>query len=172
MSQPSRLFRIAQPLLRPPTWGDAVVFVGLAFLIYLGVLSGAGRPAGHQGSGNQPGAPSLALLCRPLLGRMAAAYILSVIFSLVSATFAANHRTAEKILIPLLDALQTMPNLVIFAGGPLELHCHLCPSGWAVELSSIILIFTSQAWNIELRLVPISDHHSPEPDAGQHHVPL
>ena len=59
MSQPSRLFRIAQPLLRPLTWGDAVVFISLAALIYLGV-----RPAGHQRAGNQPLPQTSALLYR------------------------------------------------------------------------------------------------------------
>jgi NitT/TauT family transport system permease protein len=109
MSHPSRLFRIAQPLLRPPSWGDAVVFMSLAALIYLGVHLGLSAPPAIKG-------PEISLSPEHLLyyaglstGRMAAAYLLSVIFSLIYGTFAANHRGAEKVSSPL-DAA-TMPIL-------------------------------------------------------------
>jgi NitT/TauT family transport system permease protein len=147
MSQPSRFFRIARPLLRPLTWGDAVVFLGLALLLYLGIRLGLGAPAVIKG-------PKIELAPRVLpyyvslsLGRMFAAYILSMLFSLVFGYLAARSRTAEKFLIPLLDVLQSMPILSFLPVALLSLSAIL-PTPWAVELSSIILIFTSQAWNI------------------------
>ena len=147
MSHPSRLFRIAQPLLRPPTWGDAVVFMSLAALIYLGVHLGLSAPPAIKG-------PEISLSPGHLLyyaglstGRMAAAYLLSVIFSLIYGTFAANHRGAEKILIPLLDALQTIP-ILSFLPVVLLSFSAIFPLRLALELSSIVLIFTSQAWNL------------------------
>jgi NitT/TauT family transport system permease protein len=147
MSHPSRLFRIAQPLLRPPSWGDAVVFMSLVALVYLGVHLGLSAPPSIKG-------PEISLAPGHLLyyaglstGRMAAAYILSVIFSLIYGTFAANHRGAEKILIPLLDALQTIP-ILSFLPVVLLSFIAIFPLRLALELSSIFLIFTSQTWNL------------------------
>jgi NitT/TauT family transport system permease protein len=147
MSQPSRLFQIAKPLVRPLTWGDGVVFVGLALLLYLGIRIGLGAPAIIKG-------PEIKLAPRVLpyyvglsLGRMVAAYILSILFSMVFGYLAARSRTAEKFLIPLLDVLQSMPILSFLPVALLSLSAVL-PIPWALELSSIILIFTSQAWNI------------------------
>jgi NitT/TauT family transport system permease protein len=147
MSQPSRQFRIAKPLWRPLTWGDGVVFVGMALLLYLGIRIGLGAPAVVKG-------PEIELAPRVLpyyvglsLGRMVAAYILSIIFSMGFGYLAARSRTAEKFLIPLLDVLQSVPILSFLPVALLSLSAIL-PIPWAVELSSIILIFTSQAWNI------------------------
>jgi NitT/TauT family transport system permease protein len=147
MSQPSRLFRIAQPLLRPLAWGDGVVLLALAILIYLGIRLGLGAPAVIKG-------PEIELAPRVLpyyvglsLGRMVAAYILSIVFSMAFGYLAARSRTAEKFLIPLLDVLQSVPILSFLPVALLSLSAIL-PIPWAVELSSIILIFTSQAWNI------------------------
>ena len=144
------------------TWGDGVVFLGLALLLYLGIRLGLGAPAVIKG-------PEIELAPRVLpyyvglsLGRMVAAYILSIIFSMVFGYLAARNRTAEKFLIPLLDVLQSVPILSFLPVVLLSLSAIL-PIPWAVELSSIVLIFTSQAWNIDLRLVPIADHHSPQP---------
>jgi NitT/TauT family transport system permease protein len=147
MSQPSRQFEIAKPLRRPLTWGDGVVFVGLALLLYLGIRIGLGAPAVVKG-------PEIELAPRVLpyyvglsLGRMVAAYILSIMFSMVFGYLAARSRTAEKFLIPLLDVLQSVPILSFLPVALLSLSAIL-PIPWAVEISSIILIFTSQAWNI------------------------
>src|SRR4030042_4225976 len=149
MSQPSRVFRNAQPLLRPLTWGDAVVLLALALLLYLGIRVGLGAPAAIQG-------PEIELAPRVVpyyaglsLGRMVAAYILSIRFSMSFGYLAARNRTAEKFLIPLLDVLQSVPILSFLPVALLSLSAIL-PIPWAVELSSIILIFTSQAWNIAL----------------------
>jgi len=147
MSQPSRLFRIAQPLLRPLAWGDAVVILGLALLLYLGIRLGLGAPAVVKG-------PEIDLAPRVLpyyvglsLGRMVAAYFLSILFSMAFGYLAARSRSAEKVLIPLLDVLQSIPILSFLPVALLSLSAIL-PIPWAVELSSIVLIFTSQAWNI------------------------
>jgi NitT/TauT family transport system permease protein len=147
MSQPSRLFRIPKPLGGPLTWGDGVVFVGLALILYLGIRLGLGAPAVVKG-------PEIVLAPKVLpyyaslsLGRMVAAYLLSILFSMVFGYLAARNRTAEKFLIPLLDVLQSVPILAFLPVALLSLSAVL-PTPWAVELSSIVLIFTSQAWNI------------------------
>lgn len=147
MRQPSRLFRIAQPLLRPLTWGDGVVFIGLGLLIYLGIRVGLGAPAVVKGPEIELAPKVLPYYVGLSLGRMLAAYILSILFSMVFGYLAARNRTAESILIPLLDVLQSVP-ILSFLPVTLLSFSAILPMPWAVELSSIILIFTSQAWNI------------------------
>jgi NitT/TauT family transport system permease protein len=140
-------FKFELPGWRRFTWGDAVVLVGLAVLIFLGIHLGLRAPAVVKG-------PEIELAPRVLpyymglsLGRMVWAYLLSMLFSLVFGYMAARNRTAEKVLIPLLDVLQSVPILSFLPVALLSLSAIL-PTPWAVELSSIILIFTSQAWNI------------------------
>ncbi len=82
------------------------------------------------------------------LGRMTAAYLLSLIFSLSIAYAAVSNRWAERIILPLLDLFQSIPVLGFF---PAVVFLFVTASSGhrlALELSSIFLIFTSQAWNI------------------------
>lgn len=79
--------------------------------------------------------------------RMLAAYILSVIFTLFYGKYAANNKKAEKIMLPLLDILQSVPILSFLPVVVLSLRVFL-PQGVAAELGSVVLIFTSQAWNM------------------------
>jgi len=80
-------------------------------------------------------------------GRMLAAYVISLIFSIFYGLYAAINKKAEKILIPTLDILQSVPILGFFPV-VLFLFIYYFPAGIGVELASIILIFTSQAWNM------------------------
>ena len=50
------------------------------------------------------------------LARGFAAYILSLIFTLVYGTIAAHNRRAEKVMIPALDVLQSIPVLGFLPG--------------------------------------------------------
>jgi len=80
--------------------------------------------------------------------RMFAALILSTIFTFVYATVAAKSRRAEKVLIPLLDILQSVPVLG-FLSVTLTMWLALFPgSEIGVELAAIFAIFTSQVWNM------------------------
>jgi NitT/TauT family transport system permease protein len=78
---------------------------------------------------------------------MAAAYTLSMLFTLVYGYLAAYHRRAEQILMPLLDVLQSVPILSFLPVVLLSLSAIL-PEKAAAELASVVLIFTSQAWNL------------------------
>ncbi len=79
--------------------------------------------------------------------RMLAAYILSVIFTLFYGKYAANNKKAERIMLPLLDILQSVPILSFLPVVVLSLRVFL-PQGVAAELGSVVLIFTSQVWNM------------------------
>ena len=80
-------------------------------------------------------------------GRMVAAYALSLLFTLVYGYVAAYNRRAEVVLMPLLDVLQSVPILSFLPVVLLSLSAVL-PEAIAVGLASIVLIFTSQAWNM------------------------
>jgi len=79
--------------------------------------------------------------------RMASAYLLSLIFALAYGYYAASHRTGERVMIPILDILQSVPILGFFPVVVLVLY-NLPPSGFGPNLASVILIFTSMSWNM------------------------
>ncbi len=142
-----RIFQVGQPMRRPLTWGDALILTGLAVLLYAGVRLAIRAPAvvaGPEISLSPRTLPWYALLS---VGRMAAAYALSMLFTLVYGYLAAYHRRAELVLMPLLDVLQSVPILSFLPVVLLSLSAVL-PLGVAAELASVVLIFTSQAWNL------------------------
>lgn len=81
--------------------------------------------------------------------RMLLAYLMSLGFSLAYGYYAAVHRPAERVLIPVLDILQSVPILGFF---PIAIvfFVELTGRGSLVgpNLASIFLIFTSMAWNM------------------------
>lgn len=80
--------------------------------------------------------------------RMLFAYILSFIFALTYGYLSAKSRFGKPLLLPLLDVLQSVPVLGFF---PAAVFFFVQISGGArfgVEMASIFLIFTSQAWNM------------------------
>jgi NitT/TauT family transport system permease protein len=93
--------------------------------------------------------------------RMGAALIASLVFSLAYAALAAKSRRAEKILIPVLDILQSVP-ILGFLSITVTGFIALFPGRLlGVECAAIFAIFTSQAWNMtfsvyqSLRTVPM-----------------
>ncbi|WP_322815648.1 ABC transporter permease [Chloroflexus sp.] len=81
------------------------------------------------------------------VSRMVMAYVLSFIFTLIYGYIAAYNPHAERVLIPLLDVLQSVPILSFLPVVLLGLSAIL-PQTFAVELTAIVLIFTSQVWNM------------------------
>src|SRR5215468_9076644 len=93
--------------------------------------------------------------------RMVCALGASLVFSLVYAAVAAKSRRAEKILIPILDILQSVP-ILGFLSITVTGFIALFPGRLlGVECAAIFAIFTSQAWNMtfsvyqSLRTVPL-----------------
>jgi NitT/TauT family transport system permease protein len=79
--------------------------------------------------------------------RMGAAYLLSLGFALSYGYYAAAHRTGERVMIPVLDILQSIPILGFFPVVIVVL-VGLPPAGLGPNLASIVLIFTSMSWNM------------------------
>jgi NitT/TauT family transport system permease protein len=84
--------------------------------------------------------------------RMLAALAASLLFSLAFAALASRSRTAEKVLVPALDILQSIPVLG-FLSITVTGFIALFPGNIAgVECAAIFAIFTSQAWNMAFSL--------------------
>lgn len=97
-----------------------------------------------------PGALPYYLL-RTIL-RMFIALGCSLLFSFVFAAVAAKYRAAEKLLIPLLDVLQSVP-ILGFQAIAIAPFIALFPGSLVgVECAAIFAIFTSQAWNMAFSL--------------------
>jgi NitT/TauT family transport system permease protein len=80
--------------------------------------------------------------------RMFEGLALSLIFTLTYATWAAKSPRAEKLLIPILDILQSVP-IIGFLSVTLIFFMELAPGRViGAEFASVFLIFTSQAWNM------------------------
>lgn len=82
------------------------------------------------------------------LVRMFAAYTLSLLFTLLYAYIAYRSKVWEKILLPLLDILQSIPVLSFLPAVVLALVALFPEQRLGVELASIILIFTGMTWNM------------------------
>jgi NitT/TauT family transport system permease protein len=92
--------------------------------------------------------------------RMLAGLVLSLIFTLTYATWAAKSERAGKLLVPLLDILQSVP-ILGFISVTVVFFLSLAPGRvLGAEFASIFAIFTSQAWNMafsfyqSLRTIP------------------
>ncbi|MBV9615428.1 MAG: ABC transporter permease subunit, partial [Ktedonobacteraceae bacterium] len=80
--------------------------------------------------------------------RMILGYLLSLVFTLIYGHIAATNRRAGIIMVPLLDILQSIPILSFLPVVLLALVALFPNSNVGLELASVILIFTSQAWNM------------------------
>jgi NitT/TauT family transport system permease protein len=80
--------------------------------------------------------------------RMCAAYAAALGFSLAYGYYAATRRTGERVMIPVLDILQSVPILGFFPVAIVVL-AGLTPHSWiGPNIASVFLIFTSMAWNM------------------------
>jgi NitT/TauT family transport system permease protein len=93
--------------------------------------------------------------------RMLAGLSLSLLFTFTYATWAAKSPRAGRILIPVLDVLQSVP-ILGFISVTAVFFMSLAPGRvLGAEFASIFAIFTSQAWNMafsfyqSLRTVPV-----------------
>ena len=154
----------ARRLGAAPVWADAGSIILLLTLMVLFGL--AARQMVAPLSPEHVPAISLAPQALPMytlrtVMRMLAALLASVLFTFTYATWAAKSRRAEMLLIPLLDALQSVPVLGYLSFTVLFFMSLFPGSTLGPELASIFAIFTAQAWNMafsfyqSLRTIPI-----------------
>jgi len=94
--------------------------------------------------------PELALLpyyAAASFFRMNAAYFFSLCFALTYGYIAATNLKARKIMLPLLDILQSVPILGFFPAAVL-FFIGIINGRLGVEIAAVFLIFTSMAWNL------------------------
>jgi len=82
------------------------------------------------------------------LVRMLAAYLVSLAFSLLYAYVAYRSTLWSKVLIPLLDILQSIPVLSFLPAVVLALVGLFPGQRLGIEIASILLIFTGMTWNM------------------------
>src|SRR6266516_4881079 len=143
---------LARAIFRERTWSwltDVLIFAaGLALLYSLLAIARmwlAPFTPAAQISRSPSALPAYAAYS---LLRIAIAYVLSLAFALAYGYIAAYHAKAERIMLPLLDILQSIPVLSFLPGVMLAMVALFPSSQLGVELGSILLIFTGQAWNI------------------------
>lgn len=134
---------------RPFGWIDAAV---LGFLATL--LVGLGAVAQEwRGPLQQVPAVSLEIRHLPLytlfsLTRGVLAYGVSFAFTLVYGYVMARVPGADRVMLPVLDILQSIPVLGFLPGLVLGL-VHLFPNrNVGLEVASVLMIFTGQVWNM------------------------
>jgi len=125
-------------------WIDAIVVIALVVLVY-GVVRAASRWAAplSETPHIDTSLRSLPLYAGLSTARMAAAYAISIVFSIAYARAAIGSRAAERVMLPLLDILQSVPILSFLPGVVLALVALFPHSNVGLELSAILLIFTS-----------------------------
>lgn len=129
---------------------DVLIFIGIAAVLYLALtpaISGHVNPT-DVGSSISTKISNIPFYMLKSVGRMTAAYILSLIFTLIYGHIAAHNKKAERIMIPILDILQSIPVLSFLPAVLIGLMSLFPEHNIGVELASIVLIFTSQAWNM------------------------
>ena len=95
--------------------------------------------------------------------RMLAAMIASLVFTLIYGTLAAKSRRAEKVLVPILDILQSVPVLG-YISFTVTFFIALFPTRVAgAECAAIFAIFTSQAWNMTFSFLSVAAHDAARP---------
>jgi NitT/TauT family transport system permease protein len=100
--------------------------------------------------------------------RIAIAYFLSLAFTLVYGYVAAYNPKAERIMIPLLDILQSIPVLSFLPPVMIAMIGLFPHSQLGAELGCIVLIVTGQVWNMtfsfysSLKSIPREMHEAAE----------
>src|ERR1700674_2873926 len=128
---------------------DAAVFAGVLAVLYAILLSGRVWFAPFTPVAQISSNPwVLPLYAAYSLVRIGAAYILALLFALAYGFAAAKSERAARVLLPLLDILQSIPVLSFLPGVMMAMVALFPGRQLGLELGSVLLIFTGQAWNI------------------------
>jgi NitT/TauT family transport system permease protein len=82
------------------------------------------------------------------VARIMLAYLISLVVAVAYGYVAARSAKAEKVLIPLLDTLQSIPVLSFLPGVMVAMIALAPTKQLGVEMGAILLIFTGQVWNM------------------------
>jgi len=133
------------------SWVDAAVAAAILVLLYVVLRVGHGTTVAfntHQNVHIDTDPARLPYDAARSLLRMFAALALSIVFTFVYAYAAAKSRRLERILIPALDILQSVPVLGFLTVAVTGFIALFPGSMLGLECAAIFAIFTSQAWNM------------------------
>ncbi|MFF7140659.1 MULTISPECIES: ABC transporter permease [Streptomyces] len=133
------------------TWVDAAVAAAVLVLLYAVLRVGQGTTVAFNSRQNvhiDTDPSQLPYDAARSLLRMFAALALSIAFTFGYAYAAAKSRRLERILIPALDILQSVPVLGFLTVAVTGFIALFPGSMLGLECASIFAIFTSQAWNM------------------------
>ncbi|MEN6388628.1 MAG: ABC transporter permease subunit [Candidatus Cryosericum sp.] len=140
---------IAMAFYKSGALADIVIILGVLGIFY-GIIQ-----AGREWTGILRPTVLIDLSFRALprytlfsLIRGLAAYGISLLFTIIYGYWAAKDRLAEKLLVPILDILQSIPVLGFMPGVVLALVSLFPHSNVGLELAAVFMIFTGQAWNM------------------------
>lgn len=125
-----------------------------AFGLVLAVFAGFFVVAQYWSGPLQPPPPiDLSLSSLPYalflsLSRIALAYVVCLMTSLAVGYWAAHSKTAEKILIPLIDIGQSVPVLAFLPGLVLVFVAMFPESRVGLEIAAVLTLYTGMAWNL------------------------
>jgi NitT/TauT family transport system permease protein len=143
------------------TWVDLAIAVSLAGLFYgLIDLANEWTSVGHRQVEIDASPWALPRYTFYSLTRGLIAYLFSLGFTLIYGYWAAKDRVAERLLIPILDILQSIPVLTFLPGLVIAFDAAFPKNNVGLEMACILMIFTGQAWNMtfsfyhSLRSVP------------------
>ena len=130
-------------------WVDLVVFAAVLLLLLAVVRLGGRLTAPLHALGTISLSPSaLPLYAGESLLRIFIAFFASLVFAVGYGYAAAKSPWAGRVLVPLLDILQSVPVLG-FLAATVAFFAGLFPgSSLGLEFASVFAIFTAQAWNM------------------------
>jgi NitT/TauT family transport system permease protein len=152
---------LARPASTRAGWVDLVVVAFVLLILYGIVLVGMQWRAPLRGAVEidlrLSALPEYTFfsLCRGLV-----AFALSFAFTLVYGYVAARVRGADRLMLPALDVLQSIPVLGFMPGVVLALAALFPRTNTGLELACVLMIFTGQVWNMtfsfyhSLRAIP------------------
>jgi NitT/TauT family transport system permease protein len=126
----------------------ALVLAGGAALVLLVVASARVPPSVGPGGRVIFSVYQIPYLAFRTMLRMVIAFALSLVFSFAYGWAAAASKPASRVLLPVLDVLQSVPILAFFPAAILFFVELFNGSSIGLEAASIFLVFTSQNWNM------------------------
>ncbi len=128
------------------SWVDLLAVLAIGGMLY-GVLNFIGEPRMPEPEAIDLSPAALPRYTFYSLLRGIVAYGLSLFFTLAYGYWAAKDPVAQRVLVPLLDILQSIPVLG-FAPTLLLVFVNLFGRNVGLEFAAIVAIFTGQAWNM------------------------
>ncbi len=141
ISIPAETFRI-----RPIDLVAFLIITGIfAFVVYIASTWSSPYERTLEIDLNPRNIPEYALQS---LARIFFAYLLSLVFSIWYGYTASRSKIHERVMIPLLDILQSIPVLSFLPGFVLAMIAIFPGKRLGLEMASVLLIFTGQVWNM------------------------